>query len=103
MSEKYVLTLFDGRGSYGACLEDLGHQVVNYTTSVEPANEWSKDDHIDMFLSGAKALMLTGGDDINPVLYGDKPIKNARWDEQRDSLEVKVTLKALNSRNLPDP
>ncbi len=56
---------------------------------------------INCYLEIIDGLLLTGGGDIDPFLFGEEPVVGVREiDAQRDYFEVKLTKKALN-RQIP--
>ncbi len=59
------------------------------------------DEDIDNYLDTIDGLLLSGGEDISPLLYGENPIKEVTYiSPDRDEYEVKLYLKALD-RNIP--
>lgn len=52
-------------------------------------------------LEGLAGLLLTGGSDVNPALYGEAPqLETQPSDDQRDALEIRLLKQALEI-NLP--
>lgn len=47
-------------------------------------------------LPGADLMILTGGEDINPALYNEKPDGTTYWNERRDTLELELYKKAMS-------
>lgn len=57
------------------------------------------EEDIENYLNVIEALILTGGEDVNPLLYGEKPIgKTGPICMKRDELETKLFLRALEKR-----
>jgi putative glutamine amidotransferase len=56
---------------------------------------------IDTALAGVEGLMLTGGDDVAPAIYGEQPHPAVREEEAgRDEFEIGL-VKAARERGLP--
>ncbi len=68
---------------YDAALRGVGLDPVHIT----PAERGG--------LSSARGLVLTGGSDINPSLYGEKMAGSEQVDEARDQLEMDCLREAL--------
>lgn len=52
-------------------------------------------------LDGVSGLLLTGGDDVNPRLYGEDPVAETEpADDKRDAIELQLIAEALE-RDLP--
>jgi len=54
----------------------------------------------DIGIDGVDGVVVTGGHDIDPVLYAAAPEVNPKYDPERDALESAVIDRAL-ARNLP--
>src|SRR5687768_12020522 len=56
---------------------------------------------IDAALAGVEGLMLTGGDDVAPAIYGEQPHPAVRQEEAgRDEFEIGL-VRAARERGLP--
>jgi gamma-glutamyl-gamma-aminobutyrate hydrolase PuuD len=99
-NKKTILTLFDGMMSYANPFKDLGYESINYTTAVEPTSEWLKPENIHAYLDMVDMLVLTGGEDISPKIYGDTPRRGAQWDQHRDATDIAVAQAAI-ARKIP--
>lgn len=55
-------------------------------------------DNVD--LQSLAGLIISGGDDIDPALYGDEPQEGVDYDRQRDGMEIEYIQHALRE-NLP--
>lgn len=54
-----------------------------------------------MTLDGVSGLLLTGGEDVNPKLYGEERIAETDApDDERDALELRLIAQALE-RDIP--
>ena len=51
-------------------------------------------------LDGASGVLLTGGEDVNPTLYGEVSRRSSRLNPERDKFELELLQDAL-SRDLP--
>lgn len=51
-------------------------------------------------LAGVDALMLTGGNDVDPALYDETVHPTTKWNRERDDFELAVVREALE-RDLP--
>ena len=58
------------------------------------------DARLSRALDEVDALLLTGGSDVDPALYGDHPGRAAGDDRQRDEFEIRLIHAALD-RNMP--
>lgn len=41
-------------------------------------------------VEAADLVVFTGGDDVNPALYGKKPHSSTRWDDERDRSDIEM-------------
>lgn len=81
---------------------------LNYVTSVKLAGGLpvlipltGDENDIENYLDMIDALLLTGGEDVSPALYDEKPIeKLGTISTKRDKFEVRLVLKALE-RKMP--
>jgi len=62
------------------------------------AVKWVGQDDVD--LDAVDGVIIGGGDDISPDLYGGEMVMTARLDPDRDALEAAV-LRAVMDRNMP--
>lgn len=75
----------------------------NYSKSVNMAGgtpilipSINSDEDIENYLNTIDALLLSGGEDISPLLYGENPIKQVTYiSPDRDEYETKLYLGAL--------
>lgn len=51
-------------------------------------------------LASLSGMIISGGDDIYPALYGEEPLEGGHYDRQRDSMEIECIRYALR-RQLP--
>lgn len=51
-------------------------------------------------LASLSGMIISGGDDIYPALYGEEPLEGGHYDRQRDSMEIECVRYALH-RHLP--
>jgi len=80
------------RPEYVRALEKAGGQPLVFpTTEAARAPE---------LLDGVDALMLTGGDDIDPALYGQERHPTTRSARERDEFEIALVREAI-ARDLP--
>lgn len=55
-----------------------------------------KEEDIDNYINTIDALVLSGGEDVEPLRYGENPIKEIKYTSpERDEYEIKLYLKAL--------
>lgn len=54
----------------------------------------------DVDVKSFSGLIISGGDDIYPALYGEEPQKGKDYDRRRDSMEIEYIQYALD-KNLP--
>ncbi|HPG92357.1 MAG TPA: gamma-glutamyl-gamma-aminobutyrate hydrolase family protein [Clostridia bacterium] len=96
MSVKIALsTQLDSLGvspNYRRALESLGCEVVDLPLVTM--------DNIDEILNVNDGFILTGGADINPLLYGEQNLYATKINEDRDNSDV-VLAKALINSNKP--
>lgn len=80
----------------------------NYSKSVNMAGGTpilipltANDEDIDNYLDTVDGLLLSGGEDVSPLFYGENPIKEVTYiSPDRDEYEEKLYLEALH-RNMP--
>lgn len=77
------------RETYMQAIEALGHTPVVTPPTFDPALAKKLD-----------ALLLTGGGDVNPALYGGKDMGDILFDTQRDELEISL-IEAFLQENKP--
>ncbi len=53
---------------------------------------------LDCMMASASALMLTGGEDVNPAWYGEELDGARRVSTARDAMEQKLLMRALDQR-----
>jgi putative glutamine amidotransferase len=81
---------------------------LNYVTSVKSAGGLpvlipltGDESDIESYLDMIDALLLTGGEDVNPALYDEKPVeKLGTISVKRDEFEIGLILKAIE-RKIP--
>jgi gamma-glutamyl-gamma-aminobutyrate hydrolase PuuD len=49
-----------------------------------------KDWTVTFVLADADLVCFTGGADINPFIYGERPLKHTKFNNLRDNLEIKI-------------
>ncbi len=76
------------RPTYEAALARAGGKPVLLT----PIDD---DDRIEAMLDDVDALLLAGGDDITPELYGGDPHNASGCDRRRDEFEIRLIRRAL--------
>jgi len=81
------------RPLYEEAIASAGGQPVLITPTDDPSELKSILDSID-------ALLLSGGDDVTPELYGGNPNNVSGANRQRDQFEIQLIQQALK-RNLP--
>lgn len=75
-------------------LADAGAEAITMSYHDDRAPEAAAHENID-------ALLLTGGSDISPSIYGEAPHRATQYpDEQRDLVEL-LTLEAAMARGIP--
>lgn len=52
----------------------------------------------DIDFDNLSGFVISGGDDINPALYGNKPQEGIRYDRQRDEMEIRCIEYALKKQ-----
>ncbi|MEO0386594.1 MAG: gamma-glutamyl-gamma-aminobutyrate hydrolase family protein [Pseudomonadota bacterium] len=57
------------------------------------ALRWDREDRVD--IAAVDGVVIGGGDDIGPMLYGGKVMAEARLDPQRDRLERRIVERCL--------
>jgi putative glutamine amidotransferase len=60
----------------------------------------SPGDRVSALLGAVDGLMLTGGDDIDPSLYGEPPHPTSKWTRERDDFELAIARDAVE-RDMP--
>lgn len=81
--------VFDGKK---AAVFVVGPSYYGMTTSVFKDNgKYTIADRLD----DADIVVFTGGEDINPVLYGEQPLACTYYNSKRDKYELEVIDKAL--------
>ncbi|MGI8988697.1 MAG: gamma-glutamyl-gamma-aminobutyrate hydrolase family protein [Bryobacteraceae bacterium] len=91
MTKRVGVTYRSGEkiGPYTRALESVGLEAV-------PISPDSQAGHAT--LAGLDGLLLTGGSDVNPALYGEKPHPETdEPDHARDELEAALLKQALDS------
>ena len=83
--------------TYEASLARAGGRAVPITP---PEGSGLPESAIDTVLDGIDALLLGGGDDVTPALYGSDADNAARTDQQRDEFEIQLIHRALE-RGMP--
>lgn len=59
---------------------------------------FNDDESAEEYIQGLDGLLLTGGDDISPLVYGDTPIKEVDlFNPDRDQFEIKLFRSALEN------
>jgi gamma-glutamyl-gamma-aminobutyrate hydrolase PuuD len=81
------------RPLYEEALARAGGQAI-------PITPTDDDQRLSSMLDEIDALLLTGGDDVAPALYGGAPNRGTGSDRQRDGFEVRLIHAALN-RDMP--
>jgi putative glutamine amidotransferase len=94
-------------GVYGAFDRDFGVASYDYTRSVERAGgipvvlPVTETILLDPLLDRLDGLLLTGGTDISPLYYGERPSSSlGQTEEERDAYELELAKRAL-ARDLP--
>jgi len=82
-----VVTGYCGTSSIVEALRRNGHNVLIGTHHLQELN-----------VDAMTGLVLSGGEDINPRYYNEKPTHTRYWNEVRDKYELDLLDRALGSR-----
>ena len=76
----------------------VGNEVSGYDTMFKK-NGWKVyyDYDVDSSNAGPDLVLFTGGADINPAIYGEKPAGCGDWNSNRDDYEISVFNKYAGS------
>lgn len=85
-------------------IEENGHFSVRpeYVRAAEKAGGIpmllppSGGDRIAALLEAIDGLLLTGGDDVDPALYGATPHPKSRWTRERDDFEIALVRRSVD-------